>query len=145
MEAILVQINTQLQNPQALLTTHLFAKAEIASILLISNWNAAAFAVPYSRTKESRFSWRRPTAITKRPFSTRLPAKARPIPAIPCQYLTLSGGGTKHLRPRPGWCSLGMYTRSSSDEKNLLIGKRHFVGSQCDEFCDHRESALGPD
>jgi hypothetical protein len=62
--------------------THDSAKEGIEVRSVMSNWMEEAFSFPCLETKESRFCFRRPTAITWLPFSINFSARARPIPEV---------------------------------------------------------------
>lgn len=56
------------------------AKAGMSLRFVISNWTAETLSLPYLWTSSSRFSFRRPDAITCDPFSMNFSANAFPMP-----------------------------------------------------------------
>jgi hypothetical protein len=58
------------------------AKEGIEERSVMSNVKDDAFSFPCLETKESRCSFRRPTAITWQPFSIIFSARARPMPEV---------------------------------------------------------------
>ena len=59
---------------------------------VISNWMDETFSFPCSETNKSRFSFRRPTAITWLPFSISFSARARPMPDVAPRTRTVLQG-----------------------------------------------------
>jgi len=62
--------------------THASTKEGMEDRSVMSNWMDEALSFPCLDTKDSRFSFRRPTAITWLPFSTSFSAMARPMPEV---------------------------------------------------------------
>jgi len=62
--------------------THDSANEGIEDRSVMSNWMDDALSFSCLETKESRFSFRRPTAITWLPFSINFSARARPMPEV---------------------------------------------------------------
>lgn len=74
------------------ISTYMSAQRGMASRSDTSNTSAATLSAPCFSTSSSRRSLRRPTAMTKMPFSIMRSARARPIPAVAPVMRTVSCG-----------------------------------------------------